>query len=123
MSEVLDGSGDVLVDYTYDDLDRVPWKDSNGTKTVYSYDANGNVASITNLAVGGTVSSSLAYTYNRQGEPLTSTDQSGDVTSYAYDLSGELRKATLPGGRTIEYSYDADGNRTSVYSTPPVPNR
>ena len=115
LSEVLDGSGNVLVAYTYDDLGRVSMESfENGTKTVYSYDANGNVASITNLAVGGTVSSSLTYTYNAQGEPLTSTDRSGNVTSYAYDALGQLTQVTLPGGRSITYTYDADGNRTSV---------
>ncbi len=37
LSEVLDGSGDVLVDYSYDDLDRVSIEAfENGTKTVYS---------------------------------------------------------------------------------------
>ncbi len=115
LSEVLDGSGDVLVAYSYDDLDRVALESfENGTKTVYGYDANGNVASITNLAVGGTVSSSLTYTYDARGNPLSSTDQSGNVTSYAYDLSGQLTQVSSPGGRTIEYAYDADGNRTSV---------
>ncbi len=79
-------------------------------------DASGNVASITNLAVGGTVSSSLTYTYNAQGEPLTSTDQSGNASHpYAYDLSGQLTQVNLPGGRTIRSTATMpDGNRTSV---------
>ena len=115
MSAVSDASGNMLVFYTYDDLGRVSMESfGNGTKTVYSYDANGNVASIINLAPDGTVSNSLAYSYNAQGEPLTLTDQSGNVTSYAYDLSGQLTEVTLPGGRTITYKYDAAGNRTSV---------
>ena len=112
---VKDGSGNLLVTYTYDDMGRVSTESfGNGTKTIYAYDANGDVASITNLAADGTVQSSLTYTYNADGDPLTCTDQAGNVTSYAYDQSGQLTQVTLPGGRTISYSYDADGNRTSV---------
>jgi RHS repeat-associated protein len=115
LSEVLDGSGHLLVAYTYDDLDRVSTETfGNGTRTVYSYDARGDVASIINLAVDGTVSSSLTYTYDARGNPISATDQSGAVTSYAYDPSGQLTKVSLPGGRTITYSYDAAGNRTGV---------
>ena len=115
LTQVLDGAGHILVKYTYDALGRVSMESfQNGTKTVYGFNANGNIASITNLAVNGTVSTSLTYTYNAQGNPLTGTNQAGSVTSYAYDPSGQLIQVTLPGGRTIKYKYDADGNRTSV---------
>ena len=62
---VSDALGHTLVVYTYDDLSRVSMESfGNGTNTVYSYDADGNVASIINLAPDGAVSNSLAYTYN-----------------------------------------------------------
>ena len=115
LSKVLDGSGDLLVAYTYDDLGRISMESfGNRTKTLYGYDADDDVTSITNLSDDGTVSSSLTYTYDASGDVLTSTDQSGNVTSYAYDPLGQLTRVTLPGGRTIQYTYDADGNRTSV---------
>jgi RHS repeat-associated protein len=115
LSKVLDSSGNLLVSYTYDDLGRISMETfGNGTKTLYGYDADANLTSISNLAPGGTVSSSFTYTYDAKGDVLTSTDQLGNLTTYTYDALGQLALVALPGGRTISYSYDADGNRTSA---------
>ena len=115
LSTVSDGSGNVLVAYTYDSVGRVSMEAfANGTKTVYGYDAQGLTASITNLSPANTVSSSLTYTYDPAGDPVTVTDQSGHVTTYTYDGAGQLTGVALPGGRTVTYAYDAAGNRTSV---------
>ena len=57
LSELTDGSGNLIVQYTYDAAGNLIQKDNgNGTLTVYTYDGDGDVLSITNYApsTGGT---------------------------------------------------------------------
>ena len=83
---MLDGAGNLITGYTYDSLGRISMETfGNGTKTVYSYDAAGREASISNLDAGGIVTTSTTYTYSALNLPLTATDQAGNVTTYTYD--------------------------------------
>ena len=51
LSELTDGSGNLIVKYSYDAAGNLVQKDNgNGTRTVYTYDADGDVLTITNLA-------------------------------------------------------------------------
>ena len=51
LSELTDGSGNLIVQYTYDAAGNLIQKDmGNGTRTVYTYDGDGDVLSITNYA-------------------------------------------------------------------------
>jgi RHS repeat-associated protein len=114
LSSMTDSSGNLIVRYTYDAVGRLARKDlGNGTFTVYSYDAAGEVLSIVNHAPDGSVNSQYSYTYDVLGNPITETGPSG-TTRYTYDADGQLTSASLPGGRTITYQYDAAGNRTAV---------
>ena len=106
----------------------------NGTRTVYTYDADGRVLSITNYALDHvTINSFDAYTYDSLGNDLTETNQDGQWV-YSYDLDSQLIGAvftpnsTDPDGLTsqnIQYAYDSVGNRisqtvngvTTAYST------
>ncbi|HEX3150378.1 MAG TPA: RHS repeat-associated core domain-containing protein [Gemmataceae bacterium] len=108
-----DGTGATIVNYTYDASGRPSRKDNaNGTFTMYAYDPFGRIQSIVNHATDATAHSQFDYTYDAAGNVATMTT-AGVTTTYGYDLTGQLTSVTMP-GRTIIYAYDAAGNRTSV---------
>jgi RHS repeat-associated protein len=132
LSELTDGNGNLIVLYTYGNAGNLIQKDNgNGTFTLYTYDADDDVLSITNYApsTGGTnfvvaysaVNSFDDYTYDALGNILTDTNQDGEWV-YAYDADSQLIQAiftpnsTDPDGLTaqnLQYVYDAAGNRVS----------
>jgi RHS repeat-associated protein len=117
LSELTDGSGDLIVQYTYNNVGELTEKlNGNGTYTTYAYDAAGDLTQEVNYAPGGTsVNSSFTYTYDVLGEMTSMTDASGNVTTYGYDATGQLTQVSLPeGGGTITYVYNAAGDRTEV---------
>jgi YD repeat-containing protein len=102
-----------------------PRTDVNDT-TVYTYDAQGNLATVTNAA--GHVTTISNYDANGRAGRITDanglvTDLSysprgwllsrsvsgpgiSEVTSYLYDNAGQLKKVTLPDNAFISYTYD-----------------
>jgi RHS repeat-associated protein len=81
-------------------------------KTSFSYDANGNLLTTTD-ALG-----SVSYrTYTSQGFLATSKDYRGYQTNYTYDTHGWLKQFQNPSGYTTTYDYDVIGRRLNV-STP-----
>ena len=114
LSELTDGSSNLIVQYTYDAAGELSSElFGNGTETDYTYDKDGRVTDIVNLAPGGAVQSSYAYTYNLQGLPIMMTTQAGTFT-YGYDADGQLTSVVTPAGETVTYQYDANGNRIAV---------
>jgi RHS repeat-associated protein len=99
--------------YTYDPatLGIATVTDPNGHVTSYTYDAEGNELTTTD-ALGSTTT----FTYNGLNEVASETTPLGDTTSYSYDGNGNLLSMTDPLGNTYTYSYgDADpGDVTSV---------
>lgn len=91
--------------------------------TLFNYNANGDLASVSN-ALGHTTTLS---NHDTSGRPQTITDanaqislldynargwiksrnQSGQITLFDYDKVGQLRKLTQPTGAYLEYTYDA----------------
>lgn len=72
------------------------------TKSIsYSYDATGNVASMTDPE-GGTTS----YEYNALNRLTRITDPSGTITKYEYDNAGRRKKITYPNGVYTSFEYD-----------------
>lgn len=107
--------------------------DSREIATVYAYDAESNIVSVTDGA-GSVVTatydalgrihlmsqmqgSSLAETetlYGPGGELASVTDPKGLVTSYQHDAFGQRRQTSSPDSGVTAYSYDAQGNLVSV---------
>ncbi len=132
LSELTDGNDNLIVKYTYDAAGNLIQTDNgNGTLTVYTYDGDGDVLSITNYApsTGGasynpansTVNSFDDYTYDALGNVLTDTNQDGQWV-YTYDADSQLTHTVFtpnssdPDSLTsqnLQYVYDADGNRIS----------
>ena len=98
--------------------------------TTYAYDAQGNLATVTNAAghlttlsnydangKAGTITDVNGLTpllsYSPRGW-LLSKNVGGELTSYAYDGVGQLKKVTLPDTSTIDYTYDDAHRLTSI---------
>jgi RHS repeat-associated protein len=116
--QLTDGSGNLIVRYSYDTTSLLVQKDNgNGTRTVYTYDALGDVVSITNYAADHkTVNSFDIYTYDGVHDVLTDTSQDGEWT-YTYDADSNLIHAVFSSADTAvlpnqdeSYAYDANGN-------------
>jgi len=123
LQELTDGNGNLIVQYTYDAAGNLIQEDmGNGTRTVYTYDGDGDVLSITNYAPNHiAVNSFDGYTYDALGNVLTDTNQDGERV-YTYDAEDQLINADFtpnssdPDGLTsqnLQYVYDAAGNRVS----------
>jgi YD repeat-containing protein len=98
--------------------------------TTYTYDAQGNAATIRNAA--GHTTSITAY--NAHGQALTIVDPNGltttmtyderqrlktrsvgaELTSYDYDGAGQLTRVTLPDGSFLSYGYDGAHRLTGM---------
>lgn len=95
--------------YTYDaNHNQLTRTDLSGT-TAYTYDATGNMTSVTDVA--GQITT---YTYNAFGQVTSSINSEERITSYEYDDRGNLTKTTGPTDAVIAYAYDARGNLISV---------
>ena len=94
--KLTDAGGNLIVQYSYDPAGRLKQKDmGNGTRTVYTYDGDGNVRSITNLAPDHvTVNSFDDYTYDPLGSVKTDTNQDGEWV-YTYDADSQLTHAVF----------------------------
>ncbi len=123
LSKLTDGGNNLIVQYTYDPAGDLIQKDNgNGTRTVYTYNGDGELLTITNDAsANGPVNSFDKYTYDPLGNVLSDTNQDGEWT-YTYDADSQLTLAifatnnTDPDGLTaqnLQFAYDAAGNRIS----------
>jgi RHS repeat-associated protein len=107
---------ETLVSYTYNPADppRKPRtiKDASGQTTTFSWNARGQIGSVT--APGNLVTT---WNYSPTGY-LTSVDGplagTSDVTSYTHDLYGRIRTSTSPGNYTLTYDYDALDRQTLI---------
>jgi YD repeat-containing protein len=129
-----DGEGNETA-YTYDIMGRVTGiAYADGSGVGYSYDADGNVLTTINTAVGGAITAdvsyqydalndvtqkaiiggeTLTYTYDGVGNILTQTDSGGTVV-YTYTPDDQTATVTDRQGNLTTLSYDKDGNETSV---------
>lgn len=114
LDNLKDGSNALIVDYGYDERGLlVSEARGNGSSSQYTYDAAGQVQTITHRDAANAIIENLVYERDAVGRVTTMQSQAG-TTTYGYDLIGQLISVTLPGGREIDYAYDSDGNRTVV---------
>jgi len=99
--------------------------------TEYSYNASGNVSSVTDNESHTTTygydplnrlktvtqpgDATTIYTYDSQGNLASVTDALSNTTTYAYDDMGRVVSTTTPGNGTVDFvtvdfAYDAAGN-------------
>ncbi|MCA4135320.1 DUF6531 domain-containing protein [Arthrobacter sp. M4] len=96
--------------YKYDNAGRLLNADlplSNDGDVTYTYDANGNRASMQDF--NGTTT----YAYDSL-DRLTTVTRAGRTFTLAYDAASRLTSLTSPDGAVTGYTYDADGRVTQV---------
>ena len=124
LSKLTDGSGNLIVQYTYDAAGNLIQKDKgNGTRTVYTYDGDGDVLSITNYAPDHvTINSFDDYTYDALGQRAHRHQPGRRVGLHLRRRQPvDRRRSSRPTAPTrtaltaqnLQYVYDAAGNRVS----------
>ena len=83
------------IDSNYNTADQLTSTTKSGVTTTYTYDANGNQASI----------GARTFAYDLAGR-LSTTANGGTTTSYAYDGDSRRTSATTTGGTDLRYTWD-----------------
>ncbi len=109
-------SGDVTVEYRYNNLNQVTLKiEATGDQTKYDYDKLGHLTFVT-TAYGSAWANATAYTYDGLGNILTTTAGSGtsgaETTTFTYGAGGRLATQKDAEGFITTYGYDSNGQKT-----------
>jgi RHS repeat-associated protein len=107
----------VVTQYGYDGMgNQTRITDGLGRSTKAVYDLGGRQSSETDLDGSLNPLRSQSYTYDVEGNLLTSTPGNGHPTTYTYDNVGQLVKQVDPVSDTkaitTTFGYDGSGNRT-----------
>ncbi len=109
--------------YGYDALDRLITKATPEGTLSYTYDAAGNVASMTSSNANGI---SVAYQYDELNR-LAKVIDGANATTYTYDPASNLATATYPNGQQSTFAYDSLNRLTGLnqysYQLGPTGNR
>lgn len=115
------GQTTALVQYTANPSVSIPLNPATGTfyisggtpdATTYTYDAQGDQASVT---TGG---DSWTQQYNLLGQETHSTDPDAGTTTMTYDADGNLLQSQDAEGNYVSYAYDQLGRETAEYAAP-----
>jgi RHS repeat-associated protein/uncharacterized repeat protein (TIGR01451 family) len=88
--------------YLYDGNLNLTTENSDlGRFTNYTYDVLNHLTKVEH-----TDHTTIQYTRDFRGNPLTVTDESGRVMLYEYDKAGQLKKTTFPDGTFTKRDYD-----------------
>lgn len=85
--------------FTFYNLTRIDYPD--GTSDTMTYDASGNILSLTDQAGG-----LWNFTYNAMGQVLTETNPLGAVTTFTYNADGTLATIEDHLDNTTRFTYD-----------------
>jgi RHS repeat-associated protein len=105
-----------LINYVYDNLNRVTSKDLPGAEidVSYSYDLIGR----TKVATTGTTTNSpfINFGYDALGRVISTSVLIEGALNYTYDAAGRRTSVTYPGTvpLIVNYDYDVTGNMTRI---------
>jgi RHS repeat-associated protein len=111
LATVTDPAGRSLT-FTYSGGHIVGIKDPAGRTVSFTYDANGNLASATDVNGGIT-----KFTYDANHRLLTMTDPRGGIVTNTYDGQGRIVSQADPLNRTTTYAYTGDNMSASGGTT------
>jgi RHS repeat-associated protein len=100
LNRLIQEAGTETTQYSYDPVGNRIGRDTDGSSTTYTYDADDRL-----LSTDGT-----SYTYNPAGN-LVQQDDNGSISTYTYDYENRLTGVHLPGGTNISYAYSPEGYR------------
>jgi YD repeat-containing protein len=115
-----------LLNVTYNKDDTVATKSyyNSSITTTYTYNSRGFVSTIVSKNSAQVKQMDLAYTYDAKGNVLSITDgmRSGQVENYYYDFADRLIRAEGNWNNTavLTYTYDVMGNRLTKNEGTPV---
>lgn len=93
--------------------------DPLGVTTRFAHDDRGNLIEVIGAA-GSPLECRSAYSYDADGNRVSSVDPGGFTTTYAYDATGNVTSVVDPLGNTTRFTYDAAGRR--ITRTDPLGN-
>lgn len=119
--------------YSYDAIDRLTRKAAPGNTTNYTYDRVGNLLTVvdgdsslafahdelhrtTEVRTGSSnqPTTTIRYAYDANGNRLSMTDPSGNVSRYAYDALSRLTSITGPSAQAFGFTYDSASRRIGM---------
>ncbi|MHB0972301.1 MAG: DUF6531 domain-containing protein [Thermoanaerobaculia bacterium] len=110
-------AGGATVNYTVNKLDQLEEESTTSSKTTFTYDGAGSLASRSILAgadpAGTPLVSSTTYAIDENGRLRTRTEDDR-VTTYGYDPAGNLSTVTAPGIAQTVYGYDIRDQLVSI---------
>jgi RHS repeat-associated protein len=111
-TNMVDANG--MTTYRYDTRNRLIEKATPQGTLTYTYDNNGNVASIRSLNANGAF---VTYEHDALNRLSAVNDANLGRTTYTYDVVGNLLGFTTPNGVTTYHSYDSLNRLTNVTGT------
>lgn len=88
--------------------------DKSVSQSIFSYDSNGNVTSLTEKKYSSPNSLKTVYEYDSHGRLTKMTDSKGLTEEYSYDVNGRLSTQTDHYGGVTTFSYDAFGRENKI---------